>query len=139
MTTIARWAPFPGLDAMERRMRRLLESESLTVMTPPADVYETPTEFVVELEVAGYDEHELAIEVSDHMLEVRGERKESKDEMERDFRLHERLERAFARRFQLPSGVDTTHLRASFEKGVLEVHAPKAASATPQKVEITTL
>lgn len=137
MTTLVKWTPFRELDLMERRMRRLLEDLGFGPMSmPAADVYETPEEFVVELEVPGFDEKELQIEVSDHTLTVRGEAAAEKEEKERTFLLHERLERAFERRFHLPEEADTEKLRAVFDKGVLEIHAPKVVPAKAKRVPI---
>jgi len=134
---ITKWAPFMELDSMERRMRRVFEEIGFApLLLPAADVYETKDEFVVELEVPGYEEKELGIEVTDHMVTVKGERKETKEEVEKTFRLHERLERQFERRFELPTDADTKHVRAKFTKGVLELHAPKLAAPKPHKIAI---
>jgi HSP20 family protein len=134
---IVKWTPFAELESMERRMRRLVDELGFTPsQLPAADVYETDDEFVVELEVPGYEEQELTVEVSDHTLAVKGERARAKEEQKKEFALHERLERMFERRFALPTGTDTEHVTATFGKGVLEVHAPKARSAGPKQVEI---
>jgi HSP20 family protein len=135
---IVKWAPFTELDSMERRMRRLVEEIGIAPgLAPAADVYETDDEFVVELEVPGYEEKELSIEVSDHTLAITGSRERAKEERTKEFVLHERLEREFRRRFVLPREADTEHLRAVFGNGVLEVHAEKLPAARRQKVEIT--
>jgi HSP20 family protein len=137
MATMLKWSPFHELDSMERQLRRAFEGIGFAPVLPPAaDVYETTDEFVVELEVPGYEERELGIQVSDHTVTVKGERKEAREAKEQYFHLHERLEREFERRFELPADADTKHLRATFAKGVLEVHAPKLAVSVPQKVEI---
>lgn len=138
MTTTMRWSPFRELDSMERRMRRMLGDIGFAPMLlPTADVYETDNEYVVELEVPGFEEKELGIEVSDHLLTVKGERNEAKEQKEKSFRLRERLEREFERRFELPVEADTEHVQAKVVKGVLEVHAPKLAISKPTKIEIT--
>ena len=135
--TIVKWTPFMELDSMERRMRRLFEEIGFApALAPAADVYETDEEFVVELEVPGYDERELSIEVSDHTLAIKGEREKTMEQKTKEFALHERLEREFERRFVLPSEADTEHVKAVFGKGVLEVHAHKLQTAKPKKVEI---
>lgn len=103
-------------------MRRAFEEFGFApALVPAADVYEADGEFVVE------------IELSDHTLTVKGEKVEK---TEKAFRLHERLERAFERRFALPADADTERVTATFEKGVLELHAPKVATAKPRKVAI---
>jgi hypothetical protein len=54
---------------MERQMRRLSVDVGLApALLPAADVYETAGEFVIELEVPGYEEKELGIEVTDHTV-----------------------------------------------------------------------
>jgi HSP20 family protein len=137
MTTLVKWAPFRDFDLMERNIRRLFEPLGWTpAMIPAADVYETKDEFVVELEVPGYQEKELQIEVSDHHVIVKGEQVGKKEELEKTFRLHERLEKTFERRFQLPPEVETKNLKAVFKQGVLELHAPKAKALIPKKVPI---
>jgi HSP20 family protein len=136
---VVKWTPFTELDSMERRMRRIFEEIGFApVLAPAADVYETDDEFVVELEVPGYAEKELSIEVSDRMLAIKGSHmKETKDEEHKEFALRERLEREFERCFILPSDADTEHMKAAFGEGVLEVHAPKLEAAKPRKVAIT--
>jgi len=137
MTTLVKWTPFRELDLMERRMRRMLEDVGFGPITvPAADVYETPEEFVVELEVPGFKEQDLGLEVTDHTLTVRGEVKVETEEKEKTFILHERLEQTFERRFQLPEDADTEKLVATFDDGVLAIHAPKAPEAKPRKVAI---
>jgi HSP20 family protein len=137
MTTIVKWAPFQDLDIFERRMRRMLEDWGVApAPIPAADVYETEKELVVELDVPGYEEKELALEVTDHMLTITGERKKEKEEKDKSFYLHERLEKHFERRFTLPAEVDTTKIAAKFHTGVLEVHIPKIEQAKARKIEI---
>lgn len=103
---------------------------------PAADVYETPQEFVVELEVPGFAEKDLGLEVTDHTIVVRGEVKETKEEQEKTYLLHERLERTFERRFSLPEQADAEKVTATFKEGVLELHAPKIVAVKPRKIAI---
>jgi HSP20 family protein len=136
---VVKRTPFTELDSMERRMRRIFEEIGFApVLAPAADVYETGEEFVVELEVPGYEEKELSVEVSDHMLAIRGSHtKETKDEEHKEFALRERLEREFERCFVLPDEADTEHMKAVFREGLLEVRAPMLEAARPKKVAIT--
>lgn len=136
MATIVKWAPFRDLDLMERSMRRMLGT-AFTPALPVADIYETKDEFVVELEVPGYEEQELSIEISDHMLTVTGEHTAAKEAKDKTFHVHERLEHEFQRQFELPVTVDADRLTATFGKGVLELHGPKAEQAHPKKIPIT--
>ena len=137
MTTLVRWSPFHELDLMERRMRRLLDDVGFAPAPLPAvDVYETEHEFVLELEVPGYEEKELTIEAFDQRSRSRASGARSSEKSDKVFRLHERLEKHFERRFELPPEADTKHLKAVFENGVLEVHAPKSPQVKPHKIAI---
>ncbi|HVA32483.1 MAG TPA: Hsp20/alpha crystallin family protein [Gaiellaceae bacterium] len=106
----------------------------LPAVTPAADVYETDGEFVVELEVPGYEEKDLAVELSAHTLTVKGEREAVTEKL----RLHERLESTFERRFELPAETDGERMSASYSNGVLTLRVPKTAEFKPRKIEITT-
>ena len=137
MPKLEKWTPFRELDLMDRRMRRFFEDLGVVpALTPAADVYETDGELVVELEVPGFDEKELEIEVRDHTLSIIGERAEETENKEKTLRLHERLEKRFERRFELPTGIGE-HVVAEYTKGVLTVHVPKTSHERPHKVEIT--
>ena len=141
MPAIERFSPFRDLDLMERRMRRLFSDfpfpfPFVPALLPAADAYETHSEFVVELEVPGYEEKELDVEVTDHTLVVSGERDEETEKTEKALRLHERLESKFERRFSLPAETDSAKLSATFGKGVLTLRVPKREQTRPRKIKI---
>jgi len=141
MVAHERFSPIRELDAFDRRMRRMFAGFPFPLalmppLAPAADVYETGEEFVFELEVPGYEEKELAVEVADHTLTVRGARKEEAEKRDRTLRLHERLESNFERRFELPASADHEQLSAIYGKGLLAVHVPKTVELQPRKVEI---
>jgi HSP20 family protein len=137
--SIVKWTLFNELDPLElRASRRVLEGTGFAPMPlPAADVYETAEEYVVTLDVPGYEEKELRVEVSDHMLAIKGQRAKASDEQEKAFALRERLERKFERRFTLPVRADTEHVKATFVKGVLEIRTPKRRGTESKTVTIT--
>jgi HSP20 family protein len=137
VTTMVRWDPFRELDRLERGLRGFRTPLFAFPAFPAADVYETDEEYVVELEVPGFEEKELTIEVLDHMLTVKGEHEATAEKEEKTYRLQERLEQQFERSFELPPTVDTDKLTATFKKGVLELHAKKAEVAEPKKIPVT--
>jgi hypothetical protein len=68
----------------------------------------------------------------EHRSEVRRRRCEKKDEKEekkKDYYLSERSYGSFQRSFQVPDGVDTDKIEATFKKGVLSVALPKSVEA----------
>ncbi len=133
---LVRWSPFQDFDVAERRMRQMLDQIGVVPAWPAADVYEANGEIIYELEVPGYDERDLAVEVRDHVLAVKGEKTEAKEEKERTYFVNERLALRFERRFELPAEVVTDKVAAEFKQGLLVVHAPKAAAVEPRAIEI---
>jgi len=137
MAMLEKWAPLPDLDIVERRLRRFFEDVGVAPsVTPAADVYDTGTELVVELDVPGFDEKELAVALTDRTLTISGTRASETATKEKMLRLRERLEAHFERRFQLPIEADTEHVTAEYDKGVLTMHVPKIAAAKARSVKI---
>jgi HSP20 family protein len=138
VTTMVRWSPFQELEQLERRMRRMFEAPGMVgSQFPAADLYESDAEYVLELEVPGFDEKELKIDVTDHTLTIKGERKEEKEEKGKTFFLHERLEKSFERRFAMPDEANTEKIAATFSSGVLKVAAPKSPAEPKRTIEIS--
>ena len=137
MATLEKWAPLPDLDIVERRLRRFFEDVGVAPsVTPAADVYETGSELVVELDVPGFDEKDLTIALTDHTLTITGARESEAATKDKELRLRERLEAHFERRFRLPIEADTEHVTAEYGKGVLTLHVPKLSAAKPRNVKI---
>jgi HSP20 family protein len=138
MATIVRWSPFSELESLERRMRSMFDEPGFPIARmPAADLYETDDQFVLEMEVPGFAEKELTVDVTDHTLRVKGERSEEKEEKEKAFLLHERIERSFERRFALPDEADAGKLKATFANGVLKLTAPKAPGEAKRSIPIS--
>jgi HSP20 family protein len=65
-------------------------------------------------------------------LSIKGEKQEEKEEKEKDYYRRERSFGSFARSFQVPEGIDTDKIAASFKNGILSVTVPKSAEAQKQ-------
>ena len=104
-------------------------------IAPAVDVAEKDKEYEITAELPGMDEKNIEIKLSNGTLTIKGEKKEEKEEREKDYYLSERRYGSFMRSFQVPEGVDTGKIEATFSKGVLNVKLPKTAEA--QKSEKT--
>ncbi len=103
--------------------------------TPLADIYETPDELVVEVEVPGFDLTNLELSVLEHTVTVNGSREPPG--LECHFLTHERGSHNFRRKFNLPAGVDASRLRATLVHGVLTLRAPRIQpEQAPHHLEI---
>lgn len=97
---------------------------------PHAKIDETEKKYVIELAVTDFGVRELSVEVKDGVVTVKGEQQRvGSDE---PFAFRERLEESF----RLPDDVDVRHLVAYYDRGTLEIHAPKRREAGRHKVPI---
>jgi HSP20 family protein len=101
------------------------------------DLVETEDSFVLKADLPGVAEEDVHIELDDNVLTVRGERKSEHEERKQGYYRVERSSGSFARSLTLPEGVDPEAVKASFDRGVLEVQIPKPEQRKPRKVEIT--
>lgn len=104
-------------------------------IAPAVDVAEKEKEYEITAELPGMDEKDIEIKLANDTLMIKGEKKEQREEREKDYFLSERRYGSFMRSFQVPVGVDTAKIEASFNKGVLTIKLPKTAEA--QKSEKT--
>jgi HSP20 family protein len=102
---------------------------------PRADVYETETQLVVQLDIAGMQAEDFSVEIADGVLTISGERI-ARGEGKRHYHAMEVQIGPFERRLRLPVPVDPESLRASYEHGFLEVRLTKRPSA-PHSVKVT--
>jgi HSP20 family protein len=146
MTVLTRWEPFREFATLQDRMNRLFresfndagrnESLTSTSFAPAVDVYEDEHKVSLKIEVPGIDEKNIDVRVENNTLTVSGERKIEKEEKEENYRRVERQYGSFVRTFTLPPTVDTEHVTANYDKGVLNVTLPKKAEAKPKQIKV---
>ena len=135
------------VDSLHQRMEKMME----TVLQrhghqgsgipgdwcPAADLYETETEVVVLLDVAGIDPNSLDVVLEDDMLRVTGRRLEPALRRNCKVLHHMEIEYGpFERLFAVPRNLDGDAARARLDSGFLEVRIPKPAGQEPGRVEI---
>lgn len=103
---------------------------------PAIDVFETDTEVVALVELAGLKEDEIEVVVHNGVLTVRGERKDIKQGIKRTYSQMEILWGPFERNIALPANVNVDQIKAFYEAGILEVVLPKPDEKKPRRVDI---
>jgi HSP20 family protein len=103
---------------------------------PPLDLSETDAEIIVRMDLPGMDEKEIDISIQNESLIIRGEKKEQREESGKTYHLVERATGSFVRSIPLPVQVRVDMVRATYQKGVLEVCLPKKELAQARKIEI---
>jgi HSP20 family protein len=103
---------------------------------PQADFYETDEEFVLEMNLPGFTEEDVEVNLEQDVLSITGEHSEEEEEEKGTYHLRERSWSRFTRSFSIPHTIDVENVDADFAKGVLKVRLPKAAQARARKIEI---
>ncbi len=99
---------------------------------PPVDVYETDNAYIIEAEVAGYDEENIKLHVDKHVLTLSSEGTEDKGNKV----VKEIYTPAFERSFSLPEDADEAHVTADYKNGILLITIPKIVKEEPKRIEI---
>jgi HSP20 family protein len=105
--------------------------------SPPVDIYETDEALVMKAELPGFAKDDINIEMKDHTLVIKGERKREDEVKEGSYHRTERVYGAFQRSFMLPTTVDQEKIKASYKDGVLELRFPKVQAAQPKRIAVT--
>lgn len=101
---------------------------------PTADAYETDGDYVIEVELPGFDRDSINVSYEDGALTVTGRRDPREEGQE--YHLRERPVGRFQRRFSLPRSIDADDIEARADAGVLRVTVPKSEEARPREIEV---
>jgi HSP20 family protein len=146
---IIRWRdtisnPLADLVTLGDRVNRLFEDNfldwngglPLSRLAPAVDIVEKEGEIVISAELPGIDQKDIDVEIHDGILTISGEKKGEAKTEDGDYCRCERTYGRFERSFSLPVRVNAEAVKASYKRGVLEVHLPIAEEAKAKKVDI---
>jgi HSP20 family protein len=102
---------------------------------PAVNLWEKQNELIAEAELPGVKSEDLEVTVVGDELTIKGRRATSHDESA-TYHRRERGVGDFVRVVHLPVEIDADRVEAALADGVLRVTLPKAAAATPRKIEI---
>jgi len=134
-----RWDPLRDLLALHEQMGQLVGTDA-PGWTPPVDLYETATAFVLTAELSGLTRDQIDIHAEEHRITIRGARaaagptgaEVSREQFHRVERGHGRFSRAFA----LPEAIDVDAVSAELKDGLLTVTIPKSAGRGARRVDV---
>ena len=138
MTT---YLPHLMTNGFERQIDRLFEetiralATSDGVWTPAANAWEDENGFCVQMALPGWDQKDIAVEVKDQVLSVKGKRREEPAASHKHY-LHEIADGEFARLFRLPASVNQEKASATHKHGLLTISFPKREEAKRRQIMI---
>ena len=90
------------------------------------ELYEEDDEFVLSVELPGYDPEAIGVSWDDGILYIAAEHKDETREQRRTYN----------RRFRFPKTIDDEAIEAKYRNGILEVRLPVMTGATTRGKEI---
>ena len=134
-------ASTPWNDDFQRIVRTFLGDADASLagaFSPALDVEETDEGFTLHIELPGVTVDQVDVAMEENVLTVSGTRDFYAAKNADNFRRVERRFGTFHRAIRLPDRVDPEGIKASFKDGLLTVSVPKAESAKPRRIEVTT-
>lgn len=132
---LMRTDPFRELD----RLTQQLTGTSGTWSRPssvPMDAFREGDEYVIALDLPGVSPDAIDIDVERNMLTVKAERRPLVRGEQVQVELSERPLGVFSRQLMLADTLDTEHITADYDAGVLTLRIPIAERAKPRKIAI---
>jgi len=147
------WRPFMDLTRWDRDMDRMMEDffgrrirpwwpekwfrgGEMEFTAPVVDLYEEKDDIVVKAELPGMDKDNIEVNLTDHTLTLKGEKKKEQEVKEENYYRSERSYGSFLRTLELPKDVHADKVKASFKNGILEVRLPKTEEAKTKEVKV---
>lgn len=135
--SLVRWSPFnDAFGLAEALFENPYGRSAAGPWAPRVDVTETPEEVRLELDLPGVEAKAVEIDVSDSVLTVKGERKDTREVSREGSRRVERVFGRFERSFTLPRTVDQSKIEASYRDGVLTLTIPRREETKPRRIEV---
>lgn len=109
-------AKFFGKNWLEKEFGQLF---------PAVNIKESNKDFSLEFAVPGFKKEDFKVTVENDVLNISAETKEEKNEENKKFTRKEFSYNSFSRSFSLPENVNTEHIDAKYENGILNLSIPK--------------
>lgn len=141
--------PFEELERLFERMSRQYDEASRrwgsdgpfgwgeAEFEPMAiDLVERDDEFVVTVDLPGFEKDDVDLRVTDHTLRIEAEREEATEEGDERYLRRERRHESATRSIRLPEEVDTESVTARMNDGVLTVTLRKLEAEQARSIDI---
>jgi HSP20 family protein len=129
--------PFRELDRLSQQLVGQHSPGTWSRPSPmPMDAYRVGQEFVVQFDLPGVSADAIELEVERNVLTVKAERRPTVHD-DHDVVLSERPLGVFSRQLFLGDTLDTEHITAGYDSGVLTLRIPVVEKAKPRKIEIS--
>jgi len=129
---------FKKISVKEEKENNWMEEENedaeLTV-----DVYQTPTDIIVQTMIAGVRPEDIELTIARDMITIRGKREESRKIEEENYFSKELYWGSFSRTMSLPQEIDPEEAEATEKHGLLTIKLPKIDKEKKTSVKVKSI
>ena len=133
---LMRTDPFRELDRLTQQVFGNTAGTWSRPTAMPMDAYRASGQFVVAFDLPGVDPDAIELDVERNVLTVKAERRPIVTGEQVEMQVAERPLGVFSRQLFLGDTLDTEHIDAGYEAGVLTLRIPIAEKAKPRKITI---
>jgi HSP20 family protein len=129
---LVRTDPFQDLD---RLTRQIFGNGARSNM--PMDAYRKGGDYWIQFNVPGVRPDDIEVTAERNLLTVKAHTKPTVEGEDLEWVASERPTGSFSRQVMLSDALDTDHMQAGYDAGVLTVRIPVREHAKPRKIQIT--
>ena len=143
MSELRRQRPGDPFAELHREMGRLfgalepMHSTRRIHRYPPLNLYDAADRYILSVQLPGMAPSDIELTITGETLTLRGERKRPEGVNEDGYRRQERPMGRWSRTITFPDRVESAQVGASFAEGMLTITVPKAESAQPRQITVT--
>jgi len=145
---LVKWDPFKDVAVLQNRINRMFDDSfgpsrdrddemNMCAWTPAVDIYETETGVILAVELPGVGKENVAVEVKDNILTLKGQRLSKPEIKEENYYRQERCYGTFQRSFTLHHNIQPNLIKAKFKDGMLEIEIPRPEEEQPKQITVT--
>ena len=134
---LMRTDPFRELDRLTQQVFGTQPGTWTRPTAMPMDAYRSGDHFVVSFDLPGVDPDAVELDVERNVLTVKAERRPVATGEHVEMQVAERPLGVFSRQLFLGDTLDTDHIDAGYDAGVLTLRIPIAEKATPRRITST--
>jgi HSP20 family protein len=147
MALLEVWSPFRELERFRKEFDDVFERVlggapgrrlGLLPIVPMVESFVQDSNLIMRFDLPGVDPDKVEVNVAGNLLTVSGSREETYEKKGRTFMRREVSYGSFERTVELPAGIKSEDIKASYKDGVLELTAPMPKEIAPRTIKVET-
>ena len=137
---LVRYSPFSSLveDFFNQEMPSFASSAANFRSVPSVNIKEKEQGYSIEVAAPGLEKEDFQIDLDQDTLKISVAKESKAEETKEGYSRKEFSYHSFSRAFTLPKTIEISKIKASYQKGILQIDLPKRKEEinAPKRIEI---